>query len=130
MIDEETLGETPDAPRVPEHAKPLQMARLRRQVASSLFRLRPIPLGILGALLISLFALLYLNEVNLANQARLHLQQLATQQTQLQQQNQQLLEQQGMLQSPAYIEDRAKHLGMVPEDPTKVPTIIIPGSAR
>jgi hypothetical protein len=130
VIDEDKISEALDASGAPAQVKPLQMARIRRQLASTLFRLRPIPLGILGALLISLFALLYLNEVNLANQARLHLQELATQQTQLQQQNQQLLEQQGLLQSPGYVENRARQLGMVPEDPTKVPTIIISGPSH
>lgn len=130
MMDEDQLSDAFDAPDIPEHAKPLHMARIRRQLAATLFRLGPIPLGIIGAVLISLMALLYLNEVGLANQARLRLQQLAAQQTQLQQQNQQLLEQQGTLQSPAYIENRARQMGMIPEDPSKVPIIIIPGVPR
>jgi hypothetical protein len=130
VMDQDTPGEAPDATSVPEQAKPLYMARLRRQLATSLFRLGPIPLGIIGAILITLLALLYLNEVSLANQARLRLQQLATQQTQLQQQNQQLLSQQGIYQSPAYIENQARHMGMEPEDPSHVPTIIIPGEPR
>ncbi len=130
MMDQDTPGETTDTPIVPEQEKPLYMARLRRQLATSLFRLGPIPLGIIGAVIITLLALLYLNEVGLANQARLRLQQLANQQTQLQQQNQQLLSQQGYYQSPAYIEDQARRLGMQPEDPSNVPTIIIPGEPR
>jgi cell division protein FtsL len=127
VTDEENKSDVLDAPAVPEQAKPLHMARIRRQVASSLYRLGPIPLGSIGAVLITLFALFYLTEIGLASQARLRLQQLATQQTQLQQQNQQLLEQQGSLQSPDYIEKQARHLGMVPEDPTKVHIIVIPG---
>jgi cell division protein FtsB len=106
--------------------KPLQAARIRRRLADSLYRLGPLPLGIIGALLISLLALLYLNELGLATAANQRLQQLAATQAQLQQENQSLREQQGMLQSPAYIEQRASQMGMVPEDPSTVHTIIIP----
>ncbi len=127
MTGEDNISDALENARREPHTKPLQAARARRLLASSLYRLGPLPLGIIGAVLISLFALLYLNEVGLASQARLRLQELATQQTQLQQQNQQLREQQGQLQSPAYIESQARRLGMVPEDPTKVHIIIIPG---
>ena len=130
MIGDENSSDALDTFDVSEQAKPLQTARIRRRLSESLFRLGPIPLGIMGAILISLLALLYLNEVSLANQARLHLQQLATQQTQLQQQNQELLQQQGIFQSPAYIEGQAKRMGMVPEDPNQVITITIPGQPR
>ena len=106
--------------------KPLELARIRRQVASQLYRLGPIWVGLIAAVAISLLALLYLNEVSLAAQARLRLQQLAIQQTQLQQQNEQLQEEQGVLRSPDYVEKAARKLGMVPEDPSKVHTIMIP----
>jgi cell division protein FtsL len=127
MTGEDNINDVYDAPGAPEPAKPLQMARIRRQLASSFFHLGPLQLGLIAAILISVLALLYLNEVGLAAQARLRLQQLAIQQTQLQQQNQQLLEQQGVLKSPAYVEKAARHLGMVPEDPSKVHVIVIPG---
>lgn len=126
MTGEDMINTADDVQGAHESVKPLQAARARRRLASSLYHLGPLPLGIAGAVLISLFALLYLNELGLATQASLRIQQLATQQTQLQQQNQLLREQQGMLQSPAYIENQAKHMGMVPEDPTKVPIIVIP----
>jgi hypothetical protein len=108
-------------------AKPLQAARARRRLASSLYHLGPVPLSTIGAILISLLALLYLNEVNLATQANQRLQGLAAQQAQLQQANQYLREQQGALQSPGYIESQATRMGMVPEDPSQVHTIVIPG---
>ncbi len=127
MRDDEDSSDALEATATPEQAKPLQMARLRRQLAARFFRLGPLVLGLLAVVLISVFALLYLNEVSLAAQARLQLQQLAAQQTQLQQQNQQLQEQQGLLQSPAYIEQQATHMGMIPEDPGKVHIIHIPG---
>jgi len=116
-----------DEQRVNEPVKPLQAARARRRFAASLYHLGPLPLGIIGAILISLLALLYLNELALATQANQQLQQLAAAQAQLQRDNQNLREQQGILQSPAYIENQATHMGMVPEDPTQVQTIIIPG---
>lgn len=109
-----------------EELKPLQAARIRRRLADTLYRLGPLHLGIIGALLISLLALLYLNELALATAANQRLQQLATTQAQLQQENQNLREQQGALQSPTYIEKRASQMGMVPEDPGTVHTIIIP----
>lgn len=109
-----------------EQPKPLQAARIRRHLAESLYRLGPLPLGFIGVLLISLLALLYLNELGLATAANQRLQQLAATQAQLQQDNQYLREQQGSLQSPGYIEQRASQMGMVPEDPTTVHTIVIP----
>lgn len=127
MIGEDISSDADDDQQAREPVKPLQAARARRQLAFSLYRLGPIPLGLAGVILVSLLAVLYLNEIGLAAQARLRLQQLATQQLQLQQQNQQLRAQQGMLQSPGYIESQAKHLGMVPEDPTRVHIIVIPG---
>ncbi len=110
-----------------ESAKPLQSAPGKRQLAASVYRLKPLPLGILGAMLISLLALLYLNEVGLAIQANQRLQQLASEQAQLQRENQYLRQQEGELQSPIYIENRAKQMGMVPADPNKVHIIVIPG---
>ncbi|HEY7358989.1 MAG TPA: hypothetical protein VH590_21040 [Ktedonobacterales bacterium] len=130
MAGEDIGSDAYDAQPAPEPIKPLQMARIRRRLASSFFRLGPISLGIIGVVLISALALLYLNEIGLASQARLRLQQLAAQQTNLQQQNQQLLEQQGVLQSPGYVENQARHMGMVPEDPGNVQIIVIPGQPR
>ncbi|HLV99737.1 MAG TPA: hypothetical protein VKT82_13790 [Ktedonobacterales bacterium] len=127
MIGDEHSNDTLDAPAAPEQAKPLHMARLRRQLAARFFHVGTPLLGLLAVVLISVVALLYLNEVSLASQARLRLQQLANQQTQLQQQNQQLQLQQGILQSPGYIEQQATHMGMIPEDPSKVHIIHIPG---
>lgn len=112
-----------------EQPKPLQAARTRRRLAESLYRLGPLPLGFIGALLISLLALLYLNELGMATAANQRLQQLAANQAQLQQENQYLREQQGSLQSPGYIEQRASQMGMVPEDPTTVHTIVVPNRA-
>ncbi len=110
-----------------EPPKPLEAARERRRLAASIYQLKPLPLGIIGAILISLLALLYLNEVGLAIQTNQHLQQLAGDQSQLQQENQDLRQQQGAFQSPSYIENRARQMGMIPADPNTVHTITIPG---
>jgi len=110
-----------------EPAKPLQAARERRRLASRVYRMKPLALGISGVFLISLLALLYLNEVGLAIQANQRLQQLAGNEAQLQQENQDLRQRRGTLQSPAYIENRASQMGMVPADPTMVHIITIPG---
>jgi cell division protein FtsL len=109
----------------PEQVPPLRAARARRTFAASLYRLGPLSLGILGLVLISLLALLYLNLVALATKANQDLQDLSARQAQLQQQNQALQEQQGTLQSPAYIGQRASEMGMVPADPSTVQTIVL-----
>ena len=116
-----------DQPDEYEPAKPLQAARERRRLAASIYHLGPLPLGIIGAILISLLALLYLNEVGLATQANQRLQQLASDQAQLQRDNQYLRQQQGIFQSPGYIENRARQMGMEPADPSTVHTIVIAG---
>ena len=108
-------------------AKPLQTARERRRLAATIYQLKPLQLGIIGAALISLLAVLYLNLIGLAIQANQRLQQLAAYQAQLQETNQQLRQQQGEMQSPGYIINHAKQMGMVPEDPTKVHIITISG---
>lgn len=110
-----------------EPAKPLQTAREQRRLAAAIYQLKPLQLGIIGGALISLLAVLYLNVVGMATQANQRLQQQAADQAQLQTTNQQLRKQQGELQSPSYIINHAKQMGMVPEDPAKVHTIIIPG---
>ncbi|HEU5199653.1 MAG TPA: hypothetical protein VFU32_08445 [Ktedonobacterales bacterium] len=110
-----------------EPAKPLQAARERRRLAAAIYQLKPLQLGIIGGVLISLLAVLYLNEVGLATQANQRLQQLAADQAQLQRTNQQLRQQQGTLQSPSYIINHAKQMGMVPEDPANVQIITITG---
>jgi cell division protein FtsL len=110
-----------------EPAKPLQAARERRRLAAVIYQLKPLQLGIIGGALISLLAVLYLNEVGLATQANQRLQQLAANQAQLQRTNQRLRQQQGTLQSPGYIINHAKQMGMVPEDPANVQTITITG---
>lgn len=109
-----------------EQVSPLQAARARRTFTASVYRLSPLSLGISSVVLISLLALLYLNLVALATKANQDLQNLSMRQAQLQQQNQGLRQQQGELQSPGYITQRARALGMVPADPSTVQTIVLP----
>ncbi len=109
-----------------EQVPPLRAARARRTFAASVYRLRPLSLGISSLVLISLLALLYLNLVALATKANQDLQHLSAQQAQLQQENQELRQQQGELQAPGFIAQRARALGMVPADPSTVQTIVLP----
>jgi cell division protein FtsL len=109
-----------------EQVRPLRAARHRRMFAASLYRLGPLALLVISVVLISLLALLYLNLVALATQANQDLQDLSAQQAQLQQQQQALRQQQGQLQSPGYVVQRASQMGMVPADPSSVQTIVLP----
>ena len=120
----DTFGRTPHED---EARAPLRGARARRQFTTALYRLGPLPLGVVSALLISILALLYLDLVAQATKANHSIQQLTAQQSQLEQENQQLRQQQGILQSPGYIERRASQMGMVPADPSTVQVIVIPG---
>ena len=105
---------------------PLRAARARRTFATSLYRLGPLSLGMIGVALISLLALLYLNLLASATKANHDLQSISTQQAQLQQQNQALQQQQGELQSPGSIAQLASQMGMVLADPSTVQTIVLP----
>jgi cell division protein FtsL len=109
-----------------EQVPPLRAARARRMFAASLYRLGPLSLLIISAVLVSLLALLYLNLVALATRANQNLQNVAARQAQLQQEQQALRQQQGVLQSPGYIGQRASKMGMAPADPSTVQTIVLP----
>jgi cell division protein FtsL len=85
----------------------------------------PVALSICSVLLIGLMAVLYLTEVGQAVAANQQLQTLEAQQTMLERQNQDLVNVVAQEQSPGYITDHAKALGLVPADPNLIQTIII-----
>jgi cell division protein FtsL len=74
-------------------------------------------------LLISLMAILYLSQLGQAVTTNQQLQDLRTQQTELQRQNQDLVNTIGQEQSPAYIIAQAKKRGMVPGNPQNVQVV-------
>jgi len=105
--------------------KPVLAARRRRQLYPFLFSMGPVALSICSVLLIGLMAVLYLTEVGQAVAANQQLQNLQAQQTILERQNQDLVNVVAQEQSPDYISEHAKALGLVPADPKIIQTIVI-----
>src|SRR5438105_9140183 len=105
--------------------QPILAARRRRQLYPFLFSMGPVALSICSVLLIGLMAVLYLTEVGQAVAANQQLQDLQAQQATLQRQNQDLVNVVAQEQSPDYISEHAKSLGLVPADPKIIQTIVI-----
>jgi hypothetical protein len=106
--------------------KPIVAAKQRRQLHPFFFRMGPVALSISSVLLIGLMALLYLAQLGQAVSANQRLQDLHRQQIILQRQDQDLANQVAQEQSPAYIAQHAKALGLVPADPKAVRVVVIP----
>ena len=106
--------------------KPILAAKRRRQLHPFLFRMGPVTLSICSVLLIGLMATLYLTELGQAVTANSKLQDLHSQQTILQRENQDLVNTIAQEQSPAYIAAHAKSQGLVPADPKTVQIIVVP----
>ena len=116
---EERKGATFGPP--PEPAlQPLRTIRRRRQLHPFFFRMGPVALCITSVLLIGLMAVLYLSQVGQAVSANQALQNMRAEQTDLQRQNEDLVNIIAQEQSPEYIEQNAKKLGLVPADAKNV----------
>lgn len=113
-----------DAPTMPE--KPILAAKRRRQLHPFFFHMGPVALCITSVLLIGLMAVLYLSQLGQAVSANQQLQRLRVQQTDLRRQNQDLLYTIASERSPEYIATKAKAQGLIPADPKKVQTVIVP----
>src|SRR5260370_39366760 len=96
-------------------ARPVQPGGWYGRTAAALRR--PWGQALTGLALIGLLALLYLNQVASVAVANARLGNLRAEQTQLEQQNSQLHHQPGQLTSPAYVDQRARAMGLAP-DPT------------
>ena len=105
--------------------KPILAAKRRRQLYPFLFSMGPVALSICSVVLIGLMAILYLTEVGQAVAVNQQLQDLQAQQSPLQRQNQDLVNVIAQEQSPDYITEHAKSLGLVPADPKIIQTIVI-----
>jgi cell division protein FtsL len=114
--------------RAPQGAppQPILAAKRRRQLHPFLFHMGPVALCITSVILIGLMAVLYLSQQGQALAANQQLQQIHTQQAILERQNQDLLDTVAYEQSPAYIADNAKKLGLVPADPKTVQMLVVP----
>lgn len=106
--------------------KPMVVARRRRQLYPFFFHMGPVTLCISSVLLIALMAVLYLSQLGQAVSANQQLQDIHAQQATLQRQNQDLMDTIAQEQSPAYIADNAKKLGLVPAEPKLVQVVPVP----
>ena len=110
-----------DAPQ-----QPLLAATRRRQLHPVFFRMGPVALSICSVLLIGLMAVLYLSQLGQAVTANQQIQDFHRQQAMLQRENQELQYAIALEESPIYIAERAKALGLVPADPNSVQILVVP----
>ncbi len=108
-------------------SKPILEAKRRRQLRPFIFHMGPVALCITSVLLIGLMAILYLSQLGQAVAANQKLQQIHNEQAALQRQNQDLVDQIAQEQSPSYIDENAKKLGLLPADPKAVRVIVVSG---
>ncbi len=110
-----------DAPQ-----QPILAAKRRRQLHPFFFRMGPVALSICSVLLIGLMAVLYLSQLGQAVTANQQIQDFHRQQAMLQRQNQDLQYVIALEESPVYIAQHAKALGLVPADPNSVQILVVP----
>ncbi len=111
--------------RRPVPPRPILAAKRRRQLHPFLFSMGPVALSISSVLLISLMAILYLSQLGQAVAANQKLQDIHTQQVTLQRENQDLVNVIAQEQSPQYIAQHAKSLGLVPADPKTLQVVVV-----
>ena len=100
--------------------KPIVAAKRRRQLHPFFFSMGPVALSIVSVLLIGLMAVLYLSQLGQAVAANQQLQEIRAQQALLERENQDMVDTIAQEQSPAYIAEHAKALGLVPANPKDV----------
>ena len=100
------------------------VALSRRQRLMRALRSR-LALALFGVAMIGLLAVLYLNEVAAVGSANTQLQALNAQQTGLQRQDAQLHQQLGTVTSPAYVDQHARALGLVPESAGQAVALVV-----
>ncbi len=105
--------------------QPALITRRRRALRPFIFRMGPVALCMSSVLLIALMAVLYLSQQGQAVTANKRLQDIRNEETALQRQDQDLLDQIARERSPAYIISQAEKMGLVPADPKKVRVIAI-----
>jgi len=110
--------------------KPILAAKRRRQLHPFFFSMGPVALSISSVLLIGLMAILYLTQLGQAVSANQKLQDYLTQEATLRRQNQDLVYVISQEQSPEYIADSARALGLVPADPKLVKMLTIKNLER
>jgi cell division protein FtsL len=106
--------------------QPILAAKRRRQLHPFFFRIGPAALSICSVLLIGLMAVLYLSQLGQAVTANQQIQQFHRQQASLQRENQDLSYTIAQEESPTYIAEHAKSLGLVPADSKAVTILVVP----
>ena len=119
-----SLKKQSDGQEMPK--QPIQDAKIRRQLHPFFFRIGPVALSSCSVLLIGLMAVLYLSQLGQAVTANQQIQQFQRQQTILQRENQDLLYTIAQEESPIYIAEHAKSLGLVPTDSKAVTILVVP----
>ena len=102
-------------------------ARQGRQRRPFFFHMGPVALSITSVLLIGLMAVLYLSQVEQAAVANQQLQEIRSEQTTLQREDQDLSQTIAIERFLLYISTQAAKAGLVPENPSDVKIIQIPG---
>ena len=106
--------------------QPILAAKRRRQLHPFFFRIGPVALSICSVLLIGLMAVLYLSQLGQAVTANQQIQEYHRQQNTLQRENQDLLYAIAHEESPGYIAEHAKSLGLVLADSKAVIIVVVP----
>lgn len=115
------LGTRDDA----EAARPLS----GRERVVRLLR-RPFAFALFGIALIGLLALIYLDEVSGVTKANAELRDLQATQTRLERDDAALRARLGTVTSPAYVDKRARELGLQPGDPANVVVVTAGGGGQ
>ena len=100
--------------------KPILAAKRRRQLYPFFFSMGPVPLTMISVLLIGLMAVLYLTQLGQAVTANQSIQDMRSEQAVLQRQNQDLVNTIANEQSPGYIAQEAKKLGLSPSQNVQI----------
>ena len=106
-------------------AGPILAAKRRRHLHPFFYRIGPGTLSVCSVLLIALMAILYLSQLGQAVNANQQMQNLHRRQATLQRENQDLVDTIAQEESPTYILEHAKAMGLVPADPKAVQILVV-----
>ncbi len=103
----------------------LPIIRRRRQQYPFFLHMGPVALSVMSVLLIGLMALLYLSQVGQAVSANHQIQVIHSQQASLLRDNQDLASAISTEQSPEYIAQHARQLGLTPADQKIIQVLVV-----
>ena len=122
--DQNSMKKHPSGQEMPK--QPILAAKRRRQLHPFFFRIGPVTLSICSVFLIGLMAVLYISQLGQTVTPNQQIQQFHRQQAVLQRENQDLLYIIAQEESPSYIAEHAKSLGLVPADSKAVIIVVVP----